>query len=149
MRSNEPPLIVEEQEDAAVAGRPTAQRRRTYVVSDPAFRAVQTVWWLLGVVEAIIGLRVLFRALAAVDTGFVAFIYAVSDPLVAPFRGIVADYVRRGNVIEIGSLIAMGVYLLAAVLVVRLLRILLAPRGEVDGGTATPTSPYERTPRIP
>jgi hypothetical protein len=145
MSSSEPPLIVEEREEAAVAGRPTAQRRRTYIVSDPDFRMVQTVWWLLAVVEAIIGLRVVFRALAAVDTGFVSVIYAVSDPLVAPFRGIVTDYARRGNVIEVGSLIAMGVYLLAAVLVVRLLRIVVAPRGDVDGGTA-PTSTYGRRP---
>ena len=147
MSSSEPPLMVEEREESALAGRPMAQRRRTYVVSDPAFRAVQTVWWLLGVVEAIIGLRVLFRAVAAVDTGFVSFIYAVSDPLVAPFRGIVADYVRRGNVVETGSLIAMGVYVIAAVLVVRLLRIVMAPRGDADGGaTPTSTSTYGRTP---
>lgn len=145
MSSSEPPLIVDEREEATVAGRPGAQRRRTYIVSDPAFRMVQTVWWVLGVVEAIIGLRVLFRALAAVDTGFVSVISGVSDPLVSPFRGIVADYVRGGNVLEVGSLIAMGVYLLAAALVVRLLRIVISPRGDMDGG-AVPASPYERTP---
>jgi YGGT family len=142
MSSSEPPLIAEEREEAALAGRPVAQRRRTYVTGDPAFRMVQTIWLLLGVVEAIIGLRVLFRAAAAVATGVVSFIYAVSGPLIAPFRGITPDYATRGNVVEIGSIIAMIVYLIAAVLVVRLVRIATAPRGDAYTGGATS---YERT----
>ena len=134
--SSSDPLIAEEREEAALGGRPVAQRRRTYVAGDPAFRAVQTVWLILGVVEAIIGLRVLFRAAAAVDTGFVSFIYGLSGPLVAPFRGITADFASGGNVVEIGSIIAMIVYLIAAFLVVRLVRIATAPRGTGYGGAS-------------
>jgi hypothetical protein len=129
---SETPLIAEERDAAEVAGGPMVQRRRTLVAGDPSFRAVQTVWFLLSVVEAFIGLRVVFRAAAAADTGFVSFIYGVSAALVAPFRGITTDYANRGNVVEIGSIIAMVVYLIAAYLVVKLVRIVTAPRSTAD-----------------
>ncbi len=137
MTMTEPPIVAEERDEAHISGRPVMARRRTVVAGDPAFRVVQTVWFLLGLVEAIIGLRVVFRAAAANDTGFVSFIYGLSGPLVAPFRGITADYVNRANVLEIGSLIAMLVYLIAAYLVVKLVRISTAPRGDAYSGSAT------------
>jgi hypothetical protein len=137
MAMTEPPIVAEERDEAHMSGRPAVARRRTMVAGDPSYRMVQTVWFLLGLVEAIIGLRVVFRAAAANDTGFVSFIYGLSAPLVAPFRGITADYASRGNVVEIGSLIAMLVYLIAAYLVVKLVRILTAPRTGAHGGTST------------
>lgn len=137
MSMTEPPIVAEERDEARMSGRPVMARRRTMVAGDPSYRVVQTVWFLLGLVEAIIGLRVIFRAAAANDTGFVSFIYGLSAPLVAPFRGITADYASRGNVVEIGSLIAMLVYLIAAYLVVKLVRILTAPRSDAYAGTTT------------
>src|SRR6266481_6359899 len=83
MTLTEPTLVNDEPDEAHIAGRPVMARRRSVVAGDPAFRAVQTVWFLLGLVEAIAGLRVVFRAAAAVDTGFVSFIYGLSAPLVA------------------------------------------------------------------
>jgi hypothetical protein len=132
MTMTEPPLIAEERDEANIAGRPVIQRRRT-VVGDPAFRMVQMVWFLLGLTEAIVGLRVLFRAAAAHDVGFVSFIYGLGAPLVAPFEGITPDYVSRSNVVEIGSLIAMLVYAIAGYLVVKLVRIATTP--STDDGT--------------
>ncbi len=136
MSMTEPPIVAEERDEAHISGRPVMDRRRTVVTGDPAFRVVQIVWFLLGLTEAIIGLRVVFRAAAAVETGFVSFIYGLSAPLVAPFRGITADYVSRGNVVEISSLIAMLVYLMAAYLVVKLVRIATAPRADAYTGPA-------------
>lgn len=137
MTISEPPVVSEERDEAHISGRPVMARRRTVVSGDPAFRVVQTVWFLLGLVEAIMGLRVIFRAAAANDTGFVSFIDGLSAPLVAPFRGIVADYVNRANVVEIGTLIGMLVYALAAYLVVKLVRIATAPRGDAYGSSTT------------
>jgi uncharacterized protein YggT (Ycf19 family) len=131
----EPPIVAEERDEAHISGRPVMARRRTVVSGDPSFRVVQTVWFVLGLVEAIVGLRVVFRAAAANDTGFVSFIYGLSAPLVAPFRGITADYVSRANVVEIGSLIGMLVYLIAAYLVVKLVRITTAPRSDAYADT--------------
>jgi uncharacterized protein YggT (Ycf19 family) len=128
MTMTDPPLVAEEREEARLDGRPVLVRRHTAVALDPAFRVVQLVWFLLGIVEAIIALRVILAALPANHVGFVSFINAVSDPLVAPFRGITADYVRGNHVVEIGALIAMLIYLFAAYLVVKLVRIATAPR---------------------
>src|SRR5437016_12070482 len=75
-----PPTIVEtrDEEEAApgatLAGRPYRDpatvpaaevRRSTTILADPGFRALQIVWFLAGVVETIIGIRVLLKALAA------------------------------------------------------------------------------------
>lgn len=134
MSMTDRPLIAEERDEAFIAGRPVMERRRTVVGGEPAFRLVQTVWFLLGLVESFVGLRVILHAAAAHDVGFVSFVNAVSGPLVAPFEGITADYVHRANVVEIGSLIAMLVYLVAGYLAVKLVRIATTPR---PGGRAT------------
>ena len=91
-------------------------------------RMVRLIWFLLTVAESVIGLRVLFRALASRDEGFVRFVYAVSVPLVAPFRPIVTDQSvgRDGKrVIEVSSLIAMLLLFLGAYLLVTLIDIIL------------------------
>ncbi len=126
--------------EVPVAGTPVARPvaaapvvrsvRRTTVLAEPGYRAVQLVWLLLTVAEALVGLRVIFRALSANPAaGFVRFVDTVAGALVSPFHPIVAD-ARLGNngVLEIGSLIAMAVFLAAALALVRLLRILTAPR---------------------
>ena len=142
MNMTEAPLIAEERDEAHLAGRPVMERRRTVVGGDPAFRSLQLVWFLLGLVEGVIGLRVILHAAAAREVGFVSFIDAVSGWLVAPFRGITPDYVNRGNVVEVGSLIAMLVYLIAAYLVVKLVRILTTPHPDGRAAVRTQTTTY-------
>jgi hypothetical protein len=104
----------------------TMATRTTMFSGDPAYRGVQMVWFLLGVTELIIGLRVVFRALGATDTGFVSLIYGLGGALVAPFRGI-PNWTSGTTVVEVGSIVAMVVYLLAAYLVIKLVRIVAAP----------------------
>jgi tryptophan-rich sensory protein len=104
--------------------------RRTTVLAEPGYRAVQLVWLLLTVAEAFVALRVIFRAVSANPAaGFVRFVDTVAGVLVAPFHPIVADArLGGGGVLEIGSLVAMAVFLAAALVLVRLIRILTAPR---------------------
>jgi hypothetical protein len=93
-----------------------------------ASRVVRLIWFLLTVTESVVGLRVLFRALASREEGFVRFVYAVSVPLVAPFRPIVTDQAvgREGRrVIEVSSLIAMLLLFLGAYLLVTLIDIVV------------------------
>ena len=93
-----------------------------------ADRLVRLIWFLLTVAESIIVLRILFRAIASQEAGFVRLVYAISVPLVAPFRPIVPDQSlgRDGrHVVEIGSLIAMLVLFLAAYLLVTLIYIIV------------------------
>jgi YGGT family len=93
-----------------------------------AARVVRLIWFLLAVAESVIALRVLFRALASKEEGFVRFVYAVSVPIVAPFRPIVTDQSvgREGRrVIEVSSLIAMLLLFLGAFLLVTLIDIVV------------------------
>ena len=92
-----------------------------------AARVVRLIWFLLTLAESVVALRVLFRALASKEEGFVRFVYTVSVPLVAPFRPIVTDQAmgREGRrVIEVSSLIAMLLLFLGAYLLVTLIDII-------------------------
>ncbi|HEX6492183.1 MAG TPA: hypothetical protein VF112_01660, partial [Candidatus Dormibacteraeota bacterium] len=108
----------------------SATVRRRSVLAEPGYRVVQMIWLLLTAAEAFVGLRVIFRAVRAnPDAGFVRFVDTVAGALVAPFHPIVDDRrLNSGGMLEIGSLIAMAVFLVAALLLVRLVRILTAPR---------------------
>jgi hypothetical protein len=93
-----------------------------------AARVVRLIWFLLTVAESVVGLRVFFRALGSRQEGFVRFVYAVSVPLVAPFRPIVSDQSvgRDGeHVLEVSSIIAMLMLFLGAYLLVTLIDIIL------------------------
>lgn len=93
-----------------------------------ADKLVRLIWFVLTVAESIIGLRVLFKALASREEGFVRFVYAVSVPLVAPFRPIVADQQvgKDGRrMVEVSSLIAMLLLFLGAYLLVTLIDIIV------------------------
>jgi len=92
----------------------------------PASMFARVVYFIMNILEIILVLRFVFRALGAdAAAGFVQFIYALTDPLAAPFRGIIASTAANGaGIIEWSSLMAMIVYALAAVLLVQLVRIL-------------------------
>jgi uncharacterized protein YggT (Ycf19 family) len=93
-----------------------------------AVRLVRLIWFVLVVAESIVGLRVLFRALASREEGFVRFVYAISSPLVRPFRPIVTDASlgQEGRrVLEVSSIIAMLLIFLVAYLLVTLIGIVV------------------------
>ena len=136
MTNESPTSVTEARSERTVVGTPAGAgsaagssevTRTTTFSGDPAYRGVQMVWALLGATELVIGLRVMFRALAATDTGFVSFIYGLGGALTAPFRGI-ANWTSGTTVVEVGSLIAMAVYVLVAFVMVKLVHIAAAPR---------------------
>lgn len=87
------------------------------------------IWLLLGVLEVIIGMRVVLKVLAAnPDNGFANFIYRVARVFVWPFFGLVAEPTSTsGSVLEVGSIIAMVVYLLIAWGITRLVYLVMKP----------------------
>lgn len=114
----------------AYADRTAVRRTRTVWSGSPGYRAVQITWFVLTLVETFLGLRLLFRAINAnTDNGFVSFVNNVAEPFAAPFRGIVSDYkLTSGGILEIGTIIAMIVWLVVAALVARLIRIVTTPK---------------------
>lgn len=79
------------------------------------------------VVEALLAFRLGFLlANANPNNGFVDFIYDITGPMVEPFQGIAAERSVNGGVLEPATAIAMGVYLVAALLLVMVLWALTA-----------------------
>lgn len=86
-------------------------------------------YFVLAVLEVILGLRLIFRLLGAnQDNGFIMFLYNLSHVFVGPFNGIFNDQtLGRSGVFEISTLIAMLVYALLAWGIVSLGRVIFAP----------------------
>ena len=91
-------------------------------------RITGITYFILGVLEAILLLRLLFRLLAANEaSSFVVFIYNLSHIFVGPFNGIFNDQALGRSVFEISTLIAMLIYALLAWGIVSLGRVVFAP----------------------
>lgn len=80
-----------------------------------SFKTTQWIWLVLGIVEIIIGLRILLLLIGANPASpFAAFIYNLSTLLLLPFAGLVGAPAMGGMVLEVSSIIAMLVYALLA-----------------------------------
>ncbi len=75
------------------------------------FKATQLIWLLLGVLEAMLALRILLKLMAA-DAGnaFAALLYSFTDIFLLPFAGLTSTPSAGGMVLELSSFIAMLVY---------------------------------------
>lgn len=76
---------------------------------------------LIGIVEFLLGLRILLRLLGASESGFTAWLYSLTDQLLAPFFGIFPSYALSGGyVVEFSTLFAMFAYAILGWLIIRL-----------------------------
>jgi hypothetical protein len=90
--------------------------------------AVRIIWFIDGVLMAILGLRFLLALFGGnAASGFVSFIYTVSQPFVAPFFGAFGysanSYVAGHSYFEGYTLLAMLVYSLIAWGITKLITI--------------------------
>lgn len=93
--------------------------------------AQRIVWYVAGLITAIIALRFILLLLGANrEAGFTDFIYSISAPLVAPFVGIFGEPTYGTSVFELSSVLAIVVYLLIAWGIAKLFT-LGRPRDEV------------------
>jgi hypothetical protein len=98
------------------------------------FKATQLIWLVLGLLEAAIALRVVFK-LIGVNAGnsFATLLYNVTGLFVAPFASLTGAPAASGMVLEISSIIAMIVYLLIFWAMERIVFVLFyRPRGPVN-----------------
>jgi len=88
------------------------------------------VGFVVGIIDVVIAGRFLGKLLgASSQSAFVSFIYQVSSPLVAPFKGIFGNSGSGTNSFETASLVAMVVYAVIGWGLVVLIRIATAPHG--------------------
>ena len=84
----------------------------------------RAIWYLLGVITAILALRIILLMLSAnPETPFVDFVYSVSSIFVVPFYGIFnqPDYTRF--YVDTSSIVAIIVYWLLAVGLAKLINL--------------------------
>jgi len=78
------------------------------------FKATYVIWLLLGLLEALIGLRILLKLMAANPAiPFAMLVYNFSYIFVFPFIGLTVTPAAGGMVLEISSFIAMLFYAVA------------------------------------
>ncbi|HEX7733674.1 MAG TPA: hypothetical protein VF458_02380 [Ktedonobacteraceae bacterium] len=87
------------------------------------------IYFLLGVLEVILGLRFIFRLLGANEgSDFIAFLYNLSHAFVGPFNNIFNDQsIGSRSVFELSTLISMLIYALIGWGLASLTRVLLSP----------------------
>jgi uncharacterized protein YggT (Ycf19 family) len=85
---------------------------------------------VLSIIELLLSVRLIFKFLVVNSgTPFVAWLYRITAPLVAPFAKILPDWKLSGFVVDFATLAALIVYALAGYLI---LRIFSYPGKETD-----------------
>jgi uncharacterized protein YggT (Ycf19 family) len=121
---------------------PEAGREPIYASADPVvarepmlttatynYRAERVVWFITGLIVALVAIRFVMKLLgASLASAFTGFLYGLTEPLVAPFRGIFPAGGQSGYVFEPSSLVAIVIYALIGWGIVALIRIMSAPR---------------------
>lgn len=120
----------------------------THIVHDtpvrrvkPLYRGTQYVWYALYVIETLLGLRFALRLLGAnAGAPFADLVYGLSGIFLDPFRYILpASVIDRGaglatSVVEWSTLLAMLVYWLLAIGIVKLI-VMNRPVSEAEAHT--------------
>lgn len=100
------------QVEPSVKGEPP---QKVYETKKTIFRFNQVIWYILGLIEVLLIFRVALKALGANPlVGFTSLIYTITEPLVAPFQGILGVSASGGAVIEWSTLVAAIVYICIA-----------------------------------
>jgi len=87
----------------------------------PLFRGTQVVWYILGILEVILGFRFVLKLLAANPAaGFTDFVYDLSRPFAGPFLNVFRVTRIEGSVFEWTTLLAMAVYWMIALGIIKL-----------------------------
>ncbi len=107
-----------------------------------SFKATQLVWLLLGILEALIALRIGLKLIGAnPESPIVALIYGFTYLFLFLFDGLVASPAVGSMVLELSSMFAMLIYALIAWAVERIVWLVFyRPRGAVVAVTETSTS---------
>lgn len=115
-------------DDSGAQVQQQTRKVNTEVATDGKTTAANAVWFILGAIEILIGLRFILKLLGAnPNSGFVEFIYSVTGVLTAPFDNIFGVASTQNgevrSVFEPSILVAAAVYALIAWGIVKLLTL--------------------------
>src|SRR4030065_1693724 len=98
------------------------------------FKATQLIWLLLGLLEAALALRVIFKLVGVNEANsFATLLYSVTGFFLAPFASWAGSPAAGRMVLEVSTIIAMIVYLLIAWALERIVYVFFyRPRGPVS-----------------
>ncbi len=103
----------------------TGSPQKAYGAKKAIFRLYQVIWYILGVVEVFLAARILLKLIAAnPNSAFTGFVYSISAPLALPFRGVLGTTTSMDSTIEWSTIIAMAVYAVVAVGLVKLFQLI-------------------------
>lgn len=103
----------------------TEHPQKVFEKKKTIFRTYQIIWYIVGVIEILLGFRMALKALGADPVSFFTnFIYTLSDPLVWPFRGILPPSGSVNATFELSTIIAAVVYLVLTFGILELIHLL-------------------------
>lgn len=90
----------------------------------PIYRGTQVVWYILGIVEVLLAFRFVLKLMGANPAaGFSSFVYGVTYIFATPFLSVFHISQVAGSIIEWTTLLAMFVYWVIALGIIKLLLI--------------------------
>jgi len=108
----------------------TSTRDRAAEQQLQLYKGEQLIWLLLGIIDVLIGLRVVLKLFAAnANNGFAHFVYGVAGFFLTPFFGLTGTPAAGGSVLEVSSIIAMAIYALIAWGIVWVIRLVFLRTG--------------------
>lgn len=86
------------------------------------FKGTQITWYLLTLLEVLLAFRFVLKLVGAnAEAGFTSIIYSLTWPFTAPFLAVFPKTTMLGSIMEWTTLLAMLVYWMIAVAIIRLL----------------------------
>ena len=104
----------------------------TYTGAPALAQFFRIMWFALGVLQTLLGLRFVLALFGAnPNNGFASLIYGITGPFVLPFRTLFPTPAAQGSVFELYTLIAMAVYFLVWWAVARFIEVATNRRVDV------------------
>lgn len=98
--------------------------QKAYIAKKALFRTYKTLFYILGIIEVILGFRILLKLIGANPaSGFTSLVYSISGPFVKPFFGVVSSTATGSSILEWSTIIAMAVYTVIVWLIVEFFQI--------------------------
>jgi len=132
--------------DEPVTAAPRAAGTEVTATFSPARRAYEVIYLLFAVIDGLVLIRILLKALGAnLAAPFTGFVYWVTAPLLAPFHNLLPTVVSGKSVFEMSALIAFIVYAGLGFVLARLVAIMFMRNVRVSQSSGQAPRTYPRT----